>query len=220
MYEKILALLIAKFAQARKDGLQQLARSLAIQVADETQAQALVEKIEDSQVTTFIKEWRKEVDSEISKGTKSFEENLKTKYDLVEKKTPISTSTTDDKNDIASVVAKAIADAVQPLQAKLTALESGKTSENRKAVLVGKLSGAPETFKNTVLKHFEKMQFATDEEFETFLTETEADSKTIEQELANKGLGFFPQPNVSTNKKNGEAVSSDIADWAKSNKVE
>ena len=61
MNEKILALLAEKFAQARKDGLQQLARSLALQVSDETQAQALVEQITPDKVTDYIKEWRREV---------------------------------------------------------------------------------------------------------------------------------------------------------------
>ena len=217
MYEKLLALLQAKFSQARKDGLQQLARSMAIQVADETEAQALVEKIKDSQVTTFIKDWRSEVDSEISKGTRSFEENLKTKYDLTEKKTPIIP--TDDKGDMSSIIAKAVADAIKPLNDKLQSFETGKTSESRRQVLMGKLGEAPEAFKKTVLKHYDRMNFESQDDFDTFLNETEVDSKTFEQEVANRGLGLFPMPSNSATKKS-EAVSADIADWAKSKKTE
>lgn len=218
MYEKLLALLIAKFAQARKDGLQQMARSLTLHVADETEAQALVDKIQESQVTTFIKDWRKDVDSEVSKGTKSFEDNLKSKYDLVEKKTP--TSKTEQSDDIATIVAQAVASAIAPLQQKIQSFESGRTVENRREVLTGKLEGYPEVFKKTVLKNFDRMKFENDDEFATFITETETDGKTVEQELANTGLKGFPIPQHSANVKTAAAVASDITDWAKSNKKE
>lgn len=220
MNEKILALLIAKFAQARKDGLQQLARSLALQVADETEAQALVDKLQDSQVTNFIKDWRKEVDSEVSKSTKTFEDNMKSKFDLVEKKNPTPNPKTDDPTDMASIIAKAVSDAVKPLQEKLVAIESGTVVKNRKQTLESKLESAPESFKKTVLKHFEKMNFESDEDFETFLSETEADASTMEQEVANKGLGLFPKPNVTTPKKVVEGAQLDIKDWAESSKKE
>ena len=219
MYEKLLALLIAKFAQARKDGLQQMARSMALHVADETEAQALVDKITDSQVTTFIKDWRKEVDSEISKGNKTYEENLKSKYELVEKKSSTDEKT-DDQNDIASIVAREIAKAVAPLQEKVKAFETGKTVASRKAVLMGKLEGTPEVFKKTVLKNFDRMKFEDDAEFDTFLADTETDGKTIEQELAHTGLKGFPLHTGAKGKVTGEAVNADIADWAKSNKKE
>lgn len=220
MYEKLLALLTTKFSQARKDGLQQLARSLAIQATDETESQALVDKIEVAQVTTFIKDWRKDVDSEISKGTKSFEDNLKSKYDLIEKKSPTKpiVKTDETPTDIAGIVAKAVADAITPLQKKIEGFETGITTENRKEVLIGKLKEAPEIFKNTVLKNFDKMSFDSQEDFDTFVTETEEAGKTMEQETANTGLGVFPTPNSSTSKQLGEAVSADIKEWATSKK--
>lgn len=217
MYEKLLALLNAKFAQARKDGLSQLARSLAIQVADETEAQALVDKIQDSQVTTFIKEWRKDVDSEVSKGTQTFEENLKSKYDLTEKKAP---TPPDNPTDISATIARAVEAAMKPLTDKISQLESGKTGETRKAALIGKLADAPESFKNTVLKHFDKMNFESEEDFNSFLTETEADSKTIEQDLAHSGLNGFPRPAIANVNSTAKVVGSDIAEWAKSNKID
>jgi hypothetical protein len=42
MKEKILALLTAKFSGARKDGLSQMARGLALQASTEDEAKALV----------------------------------------------------------------------------------------------------------------------------------------------------------------------------------
>ena len=65
MKEKILALLVAQFAGVRKDGLMQLARSLALQCTTEEEAKALVEKLTDAQVKDFVKEFRAEVDKDV-----------------------------------------------------------------------------------------------------------------------------------------------------------
>ena len=215
MNEKILALLLAKFAQARKDGLQQLARSLALQAADEAEAQALVDKLTVDKVTDFIKEWRREVDAEVTSSNRTYENNLKAKYDLVEKKTPGTPSKVDDPNDITTVVQRAVEAAVKPLQEKINSFETGKATETRKQTLEAKLKDAPEAFKKTVLKGFTKMQFADDNEFNEFITETEADLQTFTQEAANNDLSGFPRPaapvgqNVSKDK-----VTADIKDWA------
>jgi hypothetical protein len=89
MREKILALLTAKFVNVqgvRKDGLEQLANSLAITVTTEEKASEIVNGLTDSQVIEFIKSFRSMVDAETTAATKTHEENLKSKYDFVEKK--------------------------------------------------------------------------------------------------------------------------------------
>ena len=86
MKETILALLIAKFSGVRKDGLTALARSLALQCTTEDEATALVEKITDAQVNEFVKDYRADVDKEVSESNKTFETNLKKKFDFVAKK--------------------------------------------------------------------------------------------------------------------------------------
>lgn len=58
MKETILALLLAQFVGVRKDGLTQLARSLALQCTTEEEAKALVDKLTDAQVKEFVKEFR------------------------------------------------------------------------------------------------------------------------------------------------------------------
>ncbi len=213
MYKILLSLLTAKFSQARKDGLQQLARSLALQVANETEAQALVDKLQEDKVTDFIKDWRKEVDSEVTRSTKSFEDNLKSKYDFVEKKTP-NPEPPKGPNDIQAVIAQAVKSAVEPLQTEISKLKSGKTLETREQALQLKLANAPKTFKNSVLRQFKKMQFENDEDFNTFISETEEDVKKLEQENANKGLHQFPRPNSSNSVSTKEAVAEDIKEWA------
>lgn len=213
MYKVLLALLMAKFTQARKDGLQQLARSMALQISNETEAEALVEKMEAEQVTNFIKDYRREVDSEISKSTKTYEDTMKSKYDLVEKKSQNS-----EAGDISELIADAVKLAIKPLQEELTQLKSGHIVDTRKQTLQAKLKDAPEPFKNTVLKHFQKMDFKNDEDFNDFLSETEDDLKVFEQEVANSGLGSFPRPNSSTQKRVKEQIKSDIEKWADKNK--
>jgi glutamyl-tRNA reductase len=106
--EEILALLTAKFAGARKDGLTQLARTLALQGLAETDAKALVEKLTEAQVNDFIKEFRSDVDKEATEARKTYEATLKKKFDFVEKKNPDPNGDPDpkggDPNDIAALV--------------------------------------------------------------------------------------------------------------------
>lgn len=219
MNEKILALLTAKFNQARKDGLQQLARTLSLQVADEAEAQALVEKLTADKVTEFIREYRREVDSEVSNANKTFENNLKSKYNLVEKKTPAQPKEDDD--DISAIIRQSVEAAIKPLQDKIQTLEAGKIVATRKQTLEAKLKEAPEAFRKTIIKGFDKMNFESDEDFNQFIAETEADLAEVKQEAVNAGLSGFPKPASSAggNVSKDKAVL-DISKWAETGSPE
>lgn len=86
--EHLLELLKAKFSGVRQDVLAQLAASLLLVATTEDAQKELVEKLDKAQVEAFGKEYRKTVDTEVSNSTKTFEENLKKKYDFVEKGKP------------------------------------------------------------------------------------------------------------------------------------
>jgi len=73
-------------------------------------------------------------------------------------------------------------------------LKNGKTTETRKQALEAKLKDAPDSYKNKILKDFNRMKFDTDEEFNTYLTETEEDLKVAVQELADQGLKAQGKP--------------------------
>ena len=60
---------------------------IALQCATEDDAKAIVDKLDEAQVKGFVKEFRADVDKEVSDGNKTFENNLKKKFDLVAKKT-------------------------------------------------------------------------------------------------------------------------------------
>ncbi len=83
--EHLLELLKQKFSGVRQDVLAQLAASIALVATTEDEQKSSVEKLTAAQVEAFGKEYRKTVDAEVSNGTKTFEENLRKKYDLVEK---------------------------------------------------------------------------------------------------------------------------------------
>lgn len=213
MKELILALLLTKFAGVRKDGLAQLAGSLALQAEKEEDATALIEKISSDKVNTFVKDWRSDVDKEVSNSTKTFETTLKEKYDLTEKKGDDNPDPNKkiDQNDIASIIAAEIAKAVNPLQQQLAGFQGQEVNKSRLQVLDGLLKDVPESFKAQKLKDFSRMSFETDESFTEYLTESETDITALNQELADKGLSSHAKPFMGGQNKDG--ISAGVADY-------
>lgn len=220
-YQQILALLVAKFTGVRKDGLEQMARTIALQCANEEEAKNLVEKITDAQVNDFVKEYRKMVDKEVSDSNKTFEANLKKKFDLVAKKhepEPKEEVNEPKEGDIAAIVAKAVAGAMQPLQERLDKYEKGEVGKSRLQALQDKLSACKDkTFKAQTLKDFGRMSFDSEEAFNEYLTEKETDIKAANQNLANDTLsGAAGAPQFS--QKNESGVSQAAAAYIASQK--
>lgn len=217
MKDKILALLIAKFAGVRKDGLAQLAGAISLQAEIEDDATALVEKFSLEKVNNFVKDWRSDVDKEVSTSTKTFETTLKEKYDLVEKKEPDpnpNPNPNPNPTDIAAIVADAIAKAVTPLQQQLAGFKGQEVNKTRLQTLESKLVDVPESFKAQKLKDFGRMNFETDESFNEYLTEFETDITAFNQELADKGLAGHGKPFMGGQNKDG--VSSAVASFISS----
>ena len=214
MKEKILALLTTKFAGVRKDGLARLAQTLALQVENETEAGALVEKLTAERVNEFVTDYRKDVDKEVSDANKTYEGNLKKKFDFVEKKTedddPAKKSKTGD-DDTTPAWAKALIDQNKAMAERLNAFETGKITETRLQSLEGKLKDLPDSFKNQKLKDFKRMNFESDDAFNEYLTEVETDITALNQELADKGLSGQSKPMFS--QKNTDGVSSAVSQY-------
>lgn len=210
----ILALLVAQFSGVRKDGLAQLAGALALQATTEDEAKGLVEKLTKAQVDTFIKDFRADVDKEVSESNKTYENNLKKKFDFVEKgkQDPEPQPGKTDPNDIASIVQAAVASAVAPIQEKLSGFEQGKVAETRLQTLTEKLSGCKdEVFKTRVLKDFGRMKDMSDDEFAEYLTETETDIATANQNMADNQLGGQGKPLFANKSEDG--VSSVVSQY-------
>lgn len=217
-YQQILALLQAKFAGVRKDGLAQLARMIALQVTSQEEAQALIDKLDVEKVTETVKDYRKDVDKEVSEANKTYEGNLKKKFKFVEldDQTPADDPTKKtNPDDLQAAIKAAVAEVVKPLNDEIAALRGSKISESRLQMLTGKLGSCKdETFKAKVLKDFNRMSFTDDDAFNEYLTETETDIAAFNQDLANKGLGEQGKPMFG--QKNNDGVSSGVASFIQS----
>lgn len=220
MKEKILALLIAKFSGVRKDVLTQMARTFALQVATDDEAKALVEKITDAQVNEYVKEYRADVDKEVSESNKTFETNLKKKFDLVAKTEPGGKGDPNkpDPNDISAVIKAAVAEAVKPFQEELSGYKADNVAKSRLQALTEKLNECKdENFKAQTLKDFARMKFDTDDEFNEYLTEKATDISTANQNLANTALSNGAGSPLFTQKEES-GISKGVAEYVESQK--
>ena len=217
-YQQILALLQAKFAGVRKDGLAQLARMIALQVTSQEEAQALIDKLDVEKVTETVKDYRKDVDKEVSEANKTYEGNLKKKFKFVELDDPTPADDPTKKtnpDDLQAAIKAAVAEVVKPLNDEIAALRGSKISESRLQMLTEKLGSCKdETFKAKVLKDFNRMSFTDDNAFNEYLAETETDIVAFNQDLANKGLGEQGKPMFG--QKNNDGVSSGVASFIQS----
>lgn len=217
-YQQILALLQAKFAGVRKDGLAQLARMISLQVTSQEEAQALIDKLDVEKVTETVKDYRKDVDKEVSEANKTYEGNLKKKFKFVELDDPTPADDPTKKtnpDDLQAAIKAAVAEVVKPLNDEIAALRGSKISESRLQMLTEKLGSCKdETFKAKVLKDFNRMSFTDDNAFNEYLTETETDIVAFNQDLANKGLGEQGKPMFG--QKNNDGVSSGVASFIQS----
>ena len=220
MKKTILALLVAKFQGARKDGLNVLAGILALQASTEDEAKALVEKITDAQVNEFIKDYRKDVDKEVSESNKTFETNLRKKYDFKEKEVEPGNDPSKNPNDIAEIVKAAVAAAVKPFEEKLSGYETKNIADSRLAKLNEKLNDCKdETFKAQTLKDFARMTFANDDDFTQYLNDKTADIATANQNMANAALGGASGKPLFA-QKGDDGISKGVADYVASQKPE
>lgn len=214
MKEKLLALLIAAFSGARKDVLSHLASALALQVTTEEEAKALVEKLTKEQVESFSKDLRASVDKEISDSNKTFEQTLKNKCDFVEKgKTDPKPNqqNTGNNDDIATIVANAVAEAVKPFKEQLDKYEKGGIEKTRLQILEQKLSTCKdETFKTQTLKDFARMNFSSDEDFNEYLSAKETDIATANQSISNNRLSSHSRPFVSRKDDEAQATKEEL----------
>ncbi|MDR1371921.1 MAG: hypothetical protein LBJ17_02170 [Dysgonamonadaceae bacterium] len=221
-----MALLEKAFPGVRKDGLNQLAGAISLQVTTEEEATTAVGKLTTDSVNSFITDWRKDADAEINKANQTREANLREKFDFVEKKPDNGGNPTPPANGNldAAAIQKLITDAVTAantvLQTELASFKSTAVNANRRELLVKELADVPEAYKGKVLKDFDRMSFKDEDSFNAYLNETKTDVATFSQELANKGLGqqgkpIFGNPNPDGVSKGVENYITEKAKEAK-----
>ena len=218
----ILALLVAKFPGVRKDGLNMLARLMALQTETEDEAKAAVERLTRDGVDAFVRDFRSDVDKEVSDGTRTFEENLRRKFDLVEKQSepradevkpkadpmPKKREGADAETDLQAVVANAVANAVKPLKEQLERYERGNVNQSRLQALTDRLNACKdESFRAKALKDFGRMTFDTEEAFNEYLTDTETDVADANKRMADAKLAGMSRPMFSQKDESGVTAS-------------
>lgn len=210
--EQIIALLVAKFQGVRKDGLAQVARTIALQATTEDEAKAIIDKLDVEKVKAVVTDYRKDVDKEVSEANKTYEGTLKKKFDFVEKKSnpDDDDSTKKTLNDDAPAWAKALIDQNKALADKLNAIEGQKVTDTRLQMLEGKFAGVPDSYKSQRLADAKLFINNLDEAgFNEYLTKTESDIAAFNQELADKGLSGQGKPMFGQKDNNG--ISSGVA---------
>lgn len=228
LVEQILALLVTTFQGVRKDGLNQLARSLALTVKTEDEAKEVVGKLTADQVKAFVSDWRKDADAEITKANQTYENGLKAKYDFVEKKNPDNGGTPPaptgalDTKTVQEMITNAVKAATQGLQTEVANLKGSAVTANRRETLVKELADAPESFKTRVLKDFDRMAalggFSDENAFNEYLTETKNDVAAFGQELADRGLSLHEKPVLGSPNKDG--VSAGVESYIQAKAAE
>jgi len=228
---EIQALLEQKFKGERKDGLKLLALHIVMTAGeDDEKAKTAVNELTEDGVKQFIKGWRTDADSEITKATQTAETNLRNKYDFVEKGKPTPPTPPAPEPPAGGITADqlkaAIAEAIKPYAEQVDALKGAATTATRKeqveALFKDKKVNA--AFKKAIMVGFEAQKFEDDAAFNTYLETTKADIDSCVQELADQGLAdiagnpLFGKPD--TGDKVSPEVESYIADRQNADKGE
>lgn len=211
---EILAALELKFAGRRKDGLEQLAQVLAIQFDTIEDAKKAIDAMSEQRVDDFIKEYRKKVDAEITKSNKTAEDNLRKKYDFVEKGEPKPNPKPQPNPDEPPAEPPKWA---QTLIEEVSSLKSEKATAARRAMLEKVFAkDTPESYKKAILGGFEARTFESDEEFNSYLESTRTDAQAFMQELADNGLLAHSKPALGAVNENG--VSAEVKTYVENQK--
>lgn len=161
----------------------------------------------------------KAMQSEASSRVEDFKKKNPVKASKVEK--PVDDEDDDDKDDpskskdFSAMLKAAVAEAVKPLQDEISSFRANNVATLRLNALNEKLAACKdENFKAQTLKAFNRMSFKDDEDFNSYLTETESDIAAANQSKADAELRSNGAPMFS--QKNEEGVSSAVAGYIKS----
>lgn len=197
MKEKILKLLETKFQGTRKDGLSILAGVLAMTATDDETAQKVVDALTADQVKDFITDYRKGADAEITKANQTAEENLRKKYDFVEK------GKKNDPEPPQPNIDELIQKATAPLLERIAGLEGQGIKATRRAQFDKAIANAPDTVKALLVENFEGANFDTDEAFAAYLQKTSETASKLAQDFNNTKLATMRLPQFGNNDPSG-----------------
>ena len=189
--EQILAALQQKFSGVDTAILSRIANKKGEGVTDESKVNSIVEGINFQDVLNSYGDFR--ADGAASTAVKNYER----KHNLKDgKAVDESTSTSENETqDIAKLIADAVSAAVSPLSDKLTQFEAAKAKETRDEQILAKAKeyGIPDT----IAKRY---AVPDDADLDSYF-------KDAKQELANAGFNGIPSPESSDAKIEKEKAS-------------
>lgn len=189
--EQILAALQQKFSGVDTAILSRIANKKGEGVTDESKVNSIVEGISFQDVLNSYGDFR--ADGAASTAVKNYER----KHNLKDgKAVDESTSTSENESqDIAKLIADAVSAAVSPLSDKLTQFEAAKARETRGEQILAKAKeyGIPDT----IAKRY---AIPDDADLDSYF-------KDAKQELANAGFNGIPSPESSDAKIEKENAS-------------
>jgi hypothetical protein len=187
MKQLILNALKTRFEGVDEKVLNRIAEKLAKTVTTEDTVQAAVDAVTFQQVIDG------EADRRATEATQTAVSNYKKKYSIREGK-PVSTgggqgTQTEpgkkDDNDETPAWAKALIESNKALEGKLATLEGEKVITSRKQKLDAVIDKLPDNLKKPYGRI--SLKDMTDDEFDTFITETATESEGLAADFAAKG---------------------------------
>lgn len=203
MDKKLLELLKTKFSGVDDSILSRIAEKKADGVTDEGQLQPIVDGISFADVLNSYGDYR------ANGATLSAVQNYEKKHGIKDGKPvgkPIEEpKPKEDEPDIASIVAKAVSEAVKPFSEKITSFENEKQAALRKSDILSKAKeyGIPESYaKRCAIKD--------DEDLDVYF-------KDLKQDFANDGFSGVEPPESSEQKveKENESIANMISEETK-----
>ncbi len=209
--EQILALLGKKFQGVRKDALQSVAGVIALQAEDEAAAQLIIDHMTAENVQKFVQTYRSSIDREIQQSNQTMEQNLRNKYDFVEKQQQQQQQQSGalTLDQLKSLLAETIA----PLTQRMDAYDQQRVGATRRETYLGKLKDAKlsEAMIDMMSAQFDRMAFKDDAEFNSFLESSKPTIDKLSQQIANDSLRNDHTPGFNT--VNQDGVSKAVTDF-------
>ena len=196
--------------------MQQLAAALSLQVATKEEATELVGKLTAEKVEKFVKDWRSNADAEINKANKTYEDGLKAKYDFVEKGKPAPTpapAPAPGGSVTLEQIKQLIQDEMKGVQQSITNMQSTRVAADRETQFVAALdkAGIKGKTRDLLLDGFKGRTFKNDEDFNSYMTQQNAELAALAQEQADSGLLGGGKPIFGA--VNEQGISKGVADY-------
>lgn len=215
MKEKLLALLVAKYAGVPKAALERIAENKAGSVADESQLQSVADGIGPAQVAQSI------ADAKITESNQKAIQNYETKHKLKDGK-PVADPNPDpnpDPTDIKSIVAAAVTEAVKPLQAKIDGYESKQTKATLTNQVLEKVRGG---FKDEADKALfdawfdgRNVDIESAEQVDSVVESISGGYTSFKQKQIDSGVVIDIPPSSSSKSTDSEGLAKQISEGTK-----